>query len=272
MHVRYADNTREASWRDRAGKEGPPAFLIDALTFWLFCYLPSCCATVRPNNISSAHRLMSGHTPCAAFQDRGNRGTTALRRSTCHICCVTRKVRCFACIDLHGVMTPAHPHKTGPIGPVPDPACPFPPKAFSYSGAAIVNHRQALSKNAHEVLFGAFHGADGGSGVVVGRSLNAEHVAYWRGVASIMRPGTECILAKVHMAGYPDHISQTSFLDGCCIWGLNIMPNDSVPRHTGHASPPSHTCWSCWVGVLTRGNLLLWHYPHSEYDYVWLYG
>lgn len=117
MHVRYADNTREASWRDRAGKEGPPAFLIDALSPWLFCYLPSCCATVRPNNISSAHRLMSVHTPCAAFQDRGNRGTTALRRSTCHIYCVTRKVRCSACIDLHGVMTPAHPHTSpAPLG------------------------------------------------------------------------------------------------------------------------------------------------------------
>jgi hypothetical protein len=50
---------------------------------------------------------------------------------------------------------------------------------------------------------GTYPRAERGSGVV-GRSLNAEHVAYWEGVASITRPGTESIRLRLRMAGYAD--------------------------------------------------------------------
>lgn len=64
---------------------------------------------------------------------------------------------------------------------------------------------------AHEVYF-EHPWADGGSGLV-GRSLDAEHVAYWRGVASIMRPGIRMHTAKIHMAGYPDQICGRAGVD-----------------------------------------------------------
>lgn len=137
-------------------------------------------------------------------------------------------------------MTPAHPQQSpAPIGPVPAPLHPL-PKAFSYSGAAIVNIGRRYLSMPTRCYLERFTGLTAAREWWGGDRLMQNTWLIGEGVASIMRPGTEMHTAKVHMAGYPDHISQTSFLDGCCIWGLNIMPNDPFPGTPVTHHLPSH--------------------------------